>query len=548
VDLQATLTPVHEFFTGRARLGLWMLAAATGAVLLIICINLANLLLSRIASRGREAAIRAALGATRGRQLRLVLTESLLLALAGGALGILFARWSVRLLVATTTLDIPRLDEVRVDSSVLVFAFCLTLLTRLVFGALPAWRMTRGDPQKALRAGSHTITEGPHGRRLREGLICVEVCLSTALLIVAGLLATSLTRLLQVDKGFDAGHVLTVDVGLAGNLYANAVEREKFFNRLLANVSAVPGVQASGVITALPTRGETWNDPIYLEGANRPDERHVVNNRYASPGYFRAMNIAIRNGRAFDESDRGRDVAVLSRKAANLLWPGEPNPVGRRFMGEDDKPKTLVGVVAEVRALLQSDPPPTAYYPYWQRVPDDAALVLRTTADPHTAAGALRTVIRHEDAQLPIQDIRTMEEVVDRSLAERKFQSTLVMVFAGCALLVASLGIYGVVSFSVARRRNEIGIRMALGAQPSRLLAMVVHQGMMPVVFGLAGGVSVALLLARAIRGLLFGVQPADPQTIAGVAVVLLLVGALACLIPARRAAGTDAVAALRVE
>jgi predicted permease len=273
-----------------------------------------------------------------------------------------------------------------------------------------------------------------------------------------------------------------------------------------------------------------------------------VDNRYASPGYFHAMNIAVRQGRAFEESDRARGVAVLSEKAAKLLWPGEPNPVGRRFMGEDDKPKTLVGVVAEVRAVLHSDPPPTAYYPYWQRVPDGVALVVRTTAGPHTAAGALRTVVRHEDAQLPIEDIRTMEEVVDRSLAERKFQSTLVMAFAASALLVASLGIYGVVSFSVARRRNEIGIRMALGAQPSRLLALVVRQGMAPVVVGLAAGVAIALLLGRAIRGLLFEVQPADPWTIAGVAVVLLVAGALACLIPARRAAGMDAVDALRFE
>ncbi|MEX2262052.1 MAG: ABC transporter permease [Bryobacteraceae bacterium] len=545
VDLKAVLIPVHELVTGRARLGLWMLAAAVGAVLLIVCINLANLLLSRIAARSREAAVRTALGASRGRQFRMVLTESLLLAVSGGALGILFASWSVQLLVATTTLDIPRLDEVRVDSSVLVFAFCLTVLTGLVFGALPAWRLTRSDPQEALRAGSHTVTEGRRGLRLREGLIGLEVGLSTALLIVAGLLTSSLTRLLQVDKGFDAHQVLTVDVGLSGNLYAEPVNREKFFDRLLAKVSAIPGVQASGVVTELPTRGQTWNDPIYPEGSDR---RHIVDNRYASPGYFRAMNIAIRQGRAFDESDRERGVAVLSEKAAKLLWPGDPNPVGRRFMGEDDKPKILVGVVAEVRAVLHSDPPPTAYYPYWQRVPVGVALVVRTTADPHTAVGALRAALRSEDPQLPIRAIGTMEEVVGRSLAERKFQVTLVMVFALSALIVGSLGIYGVVSYSVARRRNEIGIRMALGAQRSQLLGLVIRQGMAPVVLGLAAGVAGALFLGTAIRGLLFGVQPTDPLTIAGVAVVLLAVGFLACLIPARRAAGTDAIAALRFE
>jgi predicted permease len=282
-----------------------------------------------------------------------------------------------------------------------------------------------------------------------------------------------------------------------------------------------------------------------LEGADR---RHTVDNRYASPGYFRAMNIAMRQGRAFDESDRGRGVAVLSEKAAKLLWPGEANLVGRRFMGEDDKPKTLIGVIAEVRAVLHNDPPPMAYYPYWQRVPGGGALVIRTAGDAYATAGALRAALRSEDPQLPIREVRTMEEVVDRSLAERKFQSTLVMTFAASALLVACLGIYGVVSYSVACRRNEIGIRMALGAQRAHLLGLVIRQGMAPVVLGLAAGVGLALFLSRAIRGLLFGVHPTDPITIAGVTVVLLVIGGLACLIPARRAAGTDAIAALRFE
>jgi predicted permease len=239
-ELKATLIPAHELFTRNARLGLLVLAASVGAVLLIVCINLANLLLSRNASRSREAAIRTALGASRGRQFRMVLTESLLLAVSGGALGILLASWSVQILVATTTLDIPRLDELRLDSTVLLFAFCITLVTALVFGALPAWRLTRNDPREALRAGSRTVTEGRRGLRFREGLISLEVALSAALLIVAGLLTGSLTRLLQVDKGFDAGHVLTVDVRLAGNLYADRGNQEKLYDRLLPKISAIP--------------------------------------------------------------------------------------------------------------------------------------------------------------------------------------------------------------------------------------------------------------------------------------------------------------------
>jgi putative ABC transport system permease protein len=547
-ELKATLIPVHELVTGRAKPGLWMLAAAVGAVLFIVCINLANLLLSRIASRSREAAIRTALGASRGRLFRHVLTESLLLAVCGGVLGILFASWIIQLLAATTAFDIPRLEEVRLDTTVLVFAFSVTLLTGFLFGALPAWRLTRNDPQEALRAGSHTITEGRRGLRLRESLIGLEVGLSAALLIVAGLLTTSLTRLLSVEKGFDVERVLTVDIDLAGRLYAEDVDRERFFDRLLANIATIPGVEASAIVTQLPALGENWNDPIYLEGARHRSERHVVNNRYTSPGYFQAMNIRIRSGRAFEESDRGRGVAVLSEKAAKLLWPGEPNPVGRQFMGEDDKVKTLVGIVADVRANLHRDPPPTAYYPYWQRVPDGVALVVRTTSTPQAAAADIRVALRSEDSQLPVQSIRTMEQVVDSSVAQRRFQATLMIVFAVSALLVASLGVYGVVSYSVARRKNEIGIRMALGAQRSELLGLVIRQGMAPVVIGLACGVAAAFLLGRAIRGLLFGVQPNDPLTIAGVAAMLFVIGVLACLIPARRAASTDAVAALRFE
>jgi predicted permease len=546
-ELKATLTPVLEVVTGRARLGLWMLAAAVGAVLLLVCINLANLLLSRVASRSREAAIRTALGAGRGRQLRQLLTESLLLSAIGGALGIVLAAWLVQMLGAATTLDLPRIEEVRVDPGVLWFAFCLSMFTGLLFGALPSWRLTSHDPQMALRAGSHTVTEGRRSQRLREFLIAIEAAVSVALLVVAGLLAASLTRLMQVDKGFEAGHVLTAKIELAGQLYRADLSREQYFNRLLGEVSSIPGVQAAGFTTALPASGRTWNDPIYLEGAPR-GARRPVDNRYTSPGYFRAMNIGMIQGRTYEESDRGRSVAVLSQKAARLLWPEDPNPLGRRFMGEDDKPKILVGVVAEVRADLDTDPPPMAYYPYWQRPPDDGALVVRTTGDPLAAAGALRAALRRQDPHLPVPAIRTMEEVLDSSIAGRRFQLILMAAFAVSALLVASLGIYGVVSYSVARRRNEIGIRMALGAARWQLLALVVRQGMVPVMVGLAGGLALAIFLAQAIRGLLFGVGPADPLTFLIVAAALLVVSALACLFPARRATATDAIAALRFE
>jgi predicted permease len=551
-DLGAVLIPVHEQVTGRAKPGLWMLTAAVGGVLLIVCINLANLLLSRVAARRREAAIRTALGAGRGRQFSQILTESMVLAITGGVIGLLVARWIVDFVVgSTSTVGLPRLHEVRLDPTVLAFGFGLTLVTAILFGALPAWRFTRNDPQEALRGGgSSNATENRRGLRLREGLIGLEVCLSAALLITAGLLGTSLTRLMQVDKGFDVQHILTVPVRFTSVVYADDTERQRFLDRVLSATRAIPAVEASAITTQLPSLGETWQDPIYLD-PSREARRFTVNNRYTSPEYFRAMNIKIKLGRGFEDADRSRKqhVGVLSEKAAKLLWPEEANPVGRTFYGEDDKVTLLIGVAAEVRATLQNEPPPTAYYPHWQRTPDVVALLVRTAnGDPKAVAGAIRSVLRNEDPQLPIPAIQTMEELVDRSVAERRFQLVVMLVFAVASLLVASLGIYGVVSYSVACRRTEIGIRVALGAQRSRLLGLVFRQGMTPVAIGLASGVLMSLFLGRAIRGLLFGVQPSDPYTIARVAVTLLAVGALACLIPARRAASADAVKSLRFE
>jgi predicted permease len=544
-SLEAVLIPLHELVTGRS-LGLWLLAAAVGAVLLIVCVNLANLLLSRVASRGRETAIRTALGASRGRLFRQVLTESAVLSAIGGVLGVLLAAWLVAALVGTSSVNLPRIDQLRIDARVLTFAIAITALTALVFGVLPAWRLTRAQPHEALRDGSHTVSEGRRGLRLRESLIGVEVGLSAMLLIVAGLLTASLNRLLQVDTGFDPEHVLTFALDTAGPVYDEPEQRDPFFGRVLEKLHAIPGVEAAGFITQLPLGGNGWNDPIYLPAQG--SERHSVENRFASSGYFAAMKIAIIEGRVFDDSDRGRSVAMLSQTAARLLWPEDANPVGRQFMGEDDKPKILVGIVGDVRANIHEDASPHAYYPYWQRVPGDVVMVVRTRSTPGLAARPIRNALRSEDPQLPLAPIRAMHDVLEGEVEQRRFQSTLIAAFAAAAVLVAGLGIYGVVAYSVARRRNEIGIRMALGANRSRLLALIIRQGMAPVVIGLVAGISAALLMGRALRGLLFGIQPTDPVTIAGVAVTLLLVGLMACVIPARRAVESGTIEALRFE
>jgi predicted permease len=545
--VQARLTPLHQVITEGARSGLWLLAAAVGTVLLIMCVNLANLLLSRMASRGREAAIRTALGASRGRQIGQILVENLLLAIGGGLIAVVLARWIVQILVATAPVGIPRLHEVRVDTPVLVFAVVLTVVVGLVSGALPAWRFTRRDAQPLL-SGGRGASEAPSALRLREALIAVEVAMSAALLVLAGLLTSSLTRLLNVDKGFDTSQVLSVDIDPAGGPYEDAANRQRFFETVLTDISAIPTVQVAGLTTQLPTRGQTWMDPIYLEGTAEYDRR-VVNNRYTSPGYFQALNVAVREGRLFTDSDRAQRVAVLSLRAARQLWPDTQNPVGRTFFAEDNKPVTLIGIVADVRASLESEPPPTAYYPYWQRVPaEGVALVIRTTANPAGVAGSVRAALRRADPQLPIRTMQTMDDLVGTSVAERRFQLVLMAFFAISATLVACLGIYGVVSYSVTRRRKEMGIRTALGARRGDVLRLIVRQGMLPVVIGLTAGIAAALVAARAIRGLLFEVQPADPLTIVAVCAMLLAIGTLACLIPARRISRNDALVALRLE
>jgi putative ABC transport system permease protein len=545
--LQAHVIPLHEIITGRST-GLWLLAGAVGAVLLMVCMNLANLSLSRVTARRREAAVRSALGASRARQFRQALTESLVLAVAGGALGVLLAAWLVQLLVTAAPIDLPRIDQLRLDPIVLGFALVITIVTGLLFGVLPALRLTGDNPNQALRSGSQAVTEGRGALRLREGLVGLEVGVCAALLIVAALLTTSLDRLLSVDKGFDVDRILTFNLDTAGPLYEDAEYRDRFFTRVLNKLAAIPGVEAAGLTIQLPLEGNTWNDSIYHVEQGGRSERHPVDNRYASPGYFAAMNIAPIHGRVFDESDRGRHVALLSVKAARILWPDDPNPVGRQFMGEDDRVKTLVGIVGDVRASLHDEPPPHAYYPYWQRVPGDVDVVVRTALGPRAVAGAIRAALQSEDRNLPIAPVRDMQALVDGVVEQRRFQSTLVIVFAVSALLVASLGIYGVVSYSVARRRNEMGIRMALGARRSQLLRSIVTEGMLPVMIGVVSGVVTASLVSRAIRSLLFEVDAADPRTIGMVTLLLLVVGAVACVMPARRATGPNTIAALRFE
>jgi len=550
LHLRAELTPLAEEVTGGVRRGLIILLASIGAVLLIVCVNLANLSLARGVSRNREIAIRTALGASRWEIVRQTLTESLVMSLTGGALGVALAWGGLHLLLRYAPIDLPRLGEVAMDGRVLAFAFLLAALAGLLFGSLPAWQTSKADPQDALRAGSHAITEGLSGVRTRDALVAIEVGLGVALVTAAALLVVSFFRLLNVDKGFQAENVMAATVNLPGASYKEDKDRELFYRQLVGKLQTVPGVRSAAVVSQLPLAGETWVSMVIREGDKRPEFQHLTANyRFVSSEYFRTMGIPMLRGRSFDEGDRARNLVVISEKVANRIWPGE-DPVGKRFgQGNENEPLfEIAGVVKDVRTGLANDPPLTIYAPYWYRNRNMMSVVLRTAMDPTALAPSVRSAIWSLNPEIAIANVRTMDRVVSDSVAQRRFQMYLIAGFAVFALLLASLGIFGVVSWTVARRRNEIGVRIALGANAMDVHRIVLGQGMRPVAVGLLLGVAAALALGRILSGLLFGVSARDPLILGAVVALLATVSLLACYVPARRAARVNPLDALRYE
>lgn len=551
VDLRASLVPLQAQITGRSRQGLLLLMGAVGAVLLIVCVNVANLLLSRSTGRRREFAIRAALGASSSRLLRQMMTESLLLAAIGGALGVAIAYEALQLILAGAPIDLPRVNEIHIDARVLAVALLLTLASALLFGLLPALRESRSDPQEGLKASGRSSTEGRQGARVRSTLVTVEVALSTLCLIGAGLLLSSFTRLMHVDRGFAVERITTVDLNLPAARYPDLPHRADFLKKLLDGVRALPGVTDAAVSNILPLAAQGSDNILSVDGTDQPEFlRPIADFRLISEDYFQTMSIPLTAGRAFEPTDRGRNLAILSGEAASRLWPRE-NPLGKKFhLGGFEAPLLeVIGIAAAVRGTsLQQAPPMVVYIPYWQRNQSAYSLAVRTAMDPAQISSAVRGEIRTVDSQMPVPAFRTMRQIVSASVAQRQFQLTLVLLFAAIGLVLASLGIYGVVAYSVEQRRGEMGIRMALGATASGLRAMVLRQGLMPVATGLALGIAGSIALGRILEGLLFGVSASDPLTIARVAAVLLTVGAAACYVPAARVTRADPLNALRYE
>jgi predicted permease len=555
VDLRAELLPLEGQVVGSARSGLILLLAAVGAVLLIVCVNLANLLLARLPGRMREAALRRALGASRARLMRQMLSESLLLGILGGALGIWLASFGVHWVVQAAPQTIPRIGEVTLDGRVLWFAAILSIMTALFFGLLPAWRAAHAEPQETLKFGATAVTENRHTRRHRQWLIGIEVGLSTLLLILAGLLTTSLVRLLRVDTGFNIEHVLAADVDLSPPNYSKWTATLSFYDKVLSGIRAVPGVISAGWVSRLPFKGQVQVSGVYLPGM-KESSAPLANYRTVSPGYFATMDIPLTEGRDFSAADRGQYAVIVSHNLAARFWPGQ-SAVGKQMMIQwgDDHLAQVIGVVGDIRTLGLDTAPLLMVYcvPSTQEgprinPPAAASIVLRTAISPTGAVSAVRRVIQSIDPGVPITALRPLRQIVSQSVDTQRFQLSLALLFAGSALFLASLGIFGVVAYTVEQRRQEFGIRMALGAQSSGLRGMVVRQGMTPVLAGLAAGTVVALWEGRLMKGFLFDVSAFDPLTIGCVASVIVLVALLACYIPARRAMRVDPIVALRYE
>jgi len=545
---------LHEDITRDYRTPMLVMLGAVGLVLLIACANVANLLLARAAARQKEVAIRMALGASRLRIAGQLLTESVLLSLAGGAVGLLLASWGTDLLVAYGPANVPRLHNVHLDRYVLLFTLGIATLTGILFGLAPALHASKPNPGNMLKDTGRGFSVT--GRNwTRSALIVSEVALSLMLLVGAGLLINSFWHLLRTDAGFDPHSVLAVDIPLSRTTYTKPEQRAAAFQQLIGRMKALPGVRDASVVSNVPLTDQDIELSFQIEGRApyKPGEEATADYTVAGGDYFRTMNIALLRGRVFTDQDTANspNVMVVSDAFVKRYFPNE-EPIGRRivFDGPNKTPREIVGVVADVkRNGLDVDVQPEMYVSYLQRPERRLNLVMRTDArDASQLTQAARAEVKAFDPNQIIWRVQTLEQLLGTSVAPRRFNMMLLGIFAGVALVLAAVGLYGVMSYSVSWRTHEIGIRMALGAKRADVLRMVVRQGMMMTLIGVAIGLAGAFALSRVIVGLLYGVSARDPLTFAGVSIVLLIVALLACLIPARRATRVDPIIALRTE
>jgi putative ABC transport system permease protein len=548
------LMPLQERLVGNIRLTLFVLLGAVGCVLLIACANVANLLLARSSARRREIAVRTALGAGRGRVVRQLLTESLMLALLGGVFGLLLAIWGVGLLVTLSGEYLPRAEEVGINAPVFGFTMAVALLTGLLFGLAPALQSSRLDLTEALKDGGKGAGDGTQRRRTLNLLVVGEVALAVVLLIGAGLLVKSFVRLQQVSPGFDEKNVLTARIDLP-NPYSQPEKKTQFFGQLQQRVAALPGVEAVGMVTELPLARQSADLPFKVDGRaeQNPIQGGHADLRNVNHDYFRAMRIPLLRGRNFTGSEviESAQVVVISDVLARRYFPGE-DPIGRRLRVDlvSKEPYEIIGVVGDVRHRgLNLDLRQTMYYPSLRI--GYTNLVIRTApslADPTSLTAAVRKEVMAIDPNQPVANVKTMGRWVSESVAQPRFRTLLLGLFSAIALLISIVGVYGVMSYAVTQRTHELGIRIALGAQTRDVLKIVVAQGMKLSSLGIVIGLAAAFGLTRLLKSLLFGVSATDPLTFIGIALLLTFVAFIACWLPARRAAKVDPMVALRYE
>lgn len=557
-DLGVAVVPLHEQFVGDIKPALLILLGAVGFVLLVACANVANLLLARAAARQKEIALRVALGASRGRLVRQFLTESLLLAALGGVVGLLLSLWGVNLLKAFIPENISQARHIAIDRWVLGFTALVSLLTGLIFGLAPATQASNFNLNETLKEGGRDSASGRRGNRIRSVLVVVEVAVSLVLLIGAGLLINSFLRLRGVDPGFRTDNLLTMRVMLPETKYTDQARRSAFYAELVRRVEALPGVNSAAVANWIPLVKQGDSSGIAIEGqpAPAPGQNPSVVTRVVSPHYFQTMGIELLRGRQLTEQDRADAprVIVISETMARKFWPGE-EPLGKRVTmgGPAGAPVPwleVVGVVKDVRQFeLTAEPKPQMYVPFEQPVFfRPSHLIVKTEVEPGGLASAVRKTVWEIDKDQPVSNISTMKEVLSESISRQRFSMLLLGIFAAVALVLAAVGIYGVMSYSVAQRTHEIGIRMALGAQRSDVLKLAVGQGLKLVLVGVALGLAAAFVLTRVMSSLLFGVSATDPATLAIISLVLIGVALFASYIPARRATKVDPMVALRYE
>ena len=553
----ATVFPIVADTVRTYDTALWVMMGAVGFVLLIACANVANLMLARASGRQKEIALRAALGASRWRIIRQLLTESVIVALIGGALGILIGFWGIDALRAANPADAakfaPGWDQLGINLPVLLFTFGLSLFSGIVFGLAPAWQVSKPNLNDSLKEGGRQ-TSGS-SQRLRSSLVVLEVALSLVLLVGAGLLGRSFLSLLNTNAGFNPDNVLTMSLVLPAAKYKEDPQRAAFYGDLVQRIKATPGVEAAAAVNYLPLGGANSSDAYYVEGEPEPapGQEHDGRYRVSTPDYFRTMGISLVRGRGFTDQDKAgaAPVVIVNETMARKHWPNE-DAVGKRirFYGPIERAPwmEIIGVVQDVKHELNLAVIPEYYLPHAQDPWNAMVLVAKTNVDPASLAGAVRQQVWAIDKDQPVFDVRTMQEVRSMSVALYSFSSVMLAIFAGVALLLASVGIYGVMAFAVTQRTQETGIRMALGARALDVLKLVVKHGMKLALLGLVIGLAGSWALTRFLEKMLVGVQPTDLLTFSVVSAFLLVAAFLACYIPARRATKVDPLEALRYE